>query len=338
MNISDFDYILPDDLIAQTPADKRDKCRLLIYDREKDERLHTVFGDIINHFTNDDVLILNNSKVIPCRILFDNQKKELMLIRKLGQGKYDCMIRPGRKFKIGLMFRINDKLKGIVTHQSDTGRVITFFDENDCPADDRLLYEAGDIPLPPYITNYSGDKKYYQTVYSKIEGSTAAPTAGLHFTDELLNRIKNKICDIMELTLHIGPGTFQPIKCENIIEHQMHSEYYNINENDYAEIIKYKNAGKRIIAVGTTVVRTLETVFSNSSNIPKLSGETDIFIFPGHHFKCVDAMITNFHLPRSSLLVMLSAFTGREKILSLYEEAVSLNYRFFSFGDAMFIK
>lgn len=339
LNKSDFTYYLPKSLIAQTPANPRDSSRLLVYDIDKDLIENSFFYNIIDYLRPSDVLVINNTKVIPARIFgYDkNQRKfEILLLKRLNLCNWECLIKPARKLKIGESLFISDELSlELLSLLDDNGiRVIKFmfvgkFEE--------ILERVGFTPLPPYITTRLDDPNKYQTIYAKNDGSSAAPTAGLHFTEELLKKIRDKKIQVVEILLHVGLGTFRPVKEENILNHKMHKEYYSISE-ETANIINIAIDNKsRIIAVGTTTVRTLETAARPDGHVSSGEGETDIFIYPPYEFKIVKALITNFHLPESTLLMLVSAFIGREKTLELYNIAVSERYRFFSFGDAMFL-
>ncbi|MBP7654064.1 tRNA preQ1(34) S-adenosylmethionine ribosyltransferase-isomerase QueA [Candidatus Dependentiae bacterium] len=340
MNLSDFNYNLPENLIAQNPAVERDSSRLMIYDRSTKKIIHTHFKNITEYLSKQDVLVLNNSKVMPARFNFYHNSKlfEILVLKKISESVFECMVNPGKKFKPGSEFKINNNLFCKVENISETGRILKFHYNDGTPVSDSDLFCCGSMPLPPYISNFTGDINRYQTVYSKISGSAAAHTAGLHFTESLLDSIKSIVCDVLEITLHIGPGTFQPIKNEDFTKHKMHSEHFRIDIDTYSKLKKYKSENKRIIAVGTTSVRVLETVFNNKSETSELSGETDIFIYPGYKFNFIDAMITNFHLPKSSLLMLIAAFAGHNEIMDLYQTAIKHKYKFYSFGDAMLIK
>jgi len=338
MNLSAFDYNLPENLIAQFPSEKRDFCKLLYVSRKSSQFIDTFFFNISDFLKSGDTLVLNNSRVIPARIRFNTEAAgcEIFIVRKISNSEFECLVRPGKKFKKNYEIKINQNITCRINEITEIGRILSFNSKNTEESIEKQLYAIGEIPLPPYITEFSGDKNLYQTVYSKFEGSTAAPTAGLHFTDQLLIELKNKGINIFEITLHVGPGTFQPVKTEKIEEHKLHSEYFSINEKVYEEILARKKNGGRIIAVGTTTCRTLETVFADLKK-PKLSGFSSLFIYPDYDFKIVDAVITNFHLPKSSLLMLTAAFAGYEKIMSAYVHAIKNDYRFFSFGDAMII-
>lgn len=341
MQLKDFDYYLPDKLIAQHPLQKRDESRLMILDKNNGEIEHKHFKNIIDYLNKGDCLVLNDTRVIPARLIGSKEKTggkiEFLLLRRIDRDSWETLVKPGKRAKIGTRFTFgNGKLKAEVTDILEGGSRIVKFEYDGIF--EEVLDSLGQMPLPPYIKEKLDDKERYQTVYSKELGSAAAPTAGLHFTDELLKKIKDKGVKLAFLTLHVGLGTFRPVKVENIEEHHMHSEYYHISR-ETAEIINStkKNAG-RIIAVGTTSCRTLETVSDEKGFVKAQSGWTDIFIYPGYKFKIVDALITNFHLPKSTLIMLVSSLAGRENILNAYKIAVNKEYRFFSFGDAMFIK
>jgi S-adenosylmethionine:tRNA ribosyltransferase-isomerase len=340
MNLKDFWYDLPERLIAQDPIEKRDFSRLLVLDRKTGTITHKHFYDITRYLEPGDCLVLNNTRVLPARLLGVKEgtggKIEFVILRRIDKDDWEVILKPGRKAKPGARFVFGD---GILTAEilkvvEDGNRIVRFHYQG---IFEEILDKVGIIPLPPYIHKELKEKERYQTVYSKIDGSAAAPTAGLHFTPELLNAIREKGVKIAEITLHVGLGTFRPVKTQNISEHRMHKETYNINPQACAEINKTRESGKRIIAVGTTSVRVLETSSSDDGVILPGSGETDIFIYPGYKFKIVDALITNFHLPESTLIMLVSAFAGKDKIMEAYKEAISKEYRFFSFGDAMLI-
>lgn len=335
---SDFYYNLPDELIAQTPATPRDSSRLLVYNRAEDLVEHKIFRDIKDYLKAGDVLVINNTKVLPARIFAKTANGgavEILLLKRLEKDKWEVLVKPGKKCKTGVKLTVNEKLSLTVEGITDSGERIVNFSYDGIF--EEILDEVGSMPLPPYIKTKLQDKNRYQTVYAKIEGSAAAPTAGLHFTPELLSEIKNSGVHIAQITLNVGLGTFRPVKEDIITDHKMHSEYYQISD-EAAEIINAaKKEGRRIIAVGTTSVRTLESVADENGFVKATSGDTQIFIYPPYKFKCVDALITNFHLPESTLIMLVSALTGREKILELYNLAVEERYRFFSFGDACLI-
>ena len=334
-----FDYYLPEELIAQTPVEPRDSSKLLVYNMATKQISHKYFFDIVDYLRDGDVLVVNNTKVIPARLFGlrekTNGKVEILLLKRLDMTRWEIIIKPGKTARIGTRYSFGENLKGVITEIGEDGKRVIEFLYNGVFED--ILSDIGQMPLPPYIKEKLTDKNRYNTVYSKIDGSAAAPTAGLHFTAELLNKIKLKGVRIAEVLLHVGLGTFRPVKVDDISQHVMHSEFYNVSEESALLINKAKKEGRRIIAVGTTSVRVLESATDESGQIIQGSGDTDIFIYPSYKFKMVDALITNFHLPKSTLLMLISAFAGREEILSVYETAVREKYRFFSFGDAMFI-
>ena len=335
---SDFYYDLPEELIAQTPADPRDSSRLLVYDREKKTIEHRIFRDILGYLKAGDVLVINNTRVLPARLYAHTANGgavEVLLLKRLEKDKWEVLVKPGKKCKIGTNLTVSDELSLTVEGITDSGeRIVEFHYEG---VFEQILEKVGNMPLPPYIKKKLEDKNRYQTVYAKTDGSAAAPTAGLHFTPALLEDVKNKGVQIAEVLLHVGLGTFRPVKEDIITDHKMHSEYYEVGE-EAAEIINTaKREGRRIIAVGTTSVRTLESVADENGFIKPCHGNTEIFIYPPYKFKCVDALITNFHLPESTLIMLVAAMTGREEILSVYKTAVAEKYRFFSFGDAMLV-
>lgn len=335
---SDFYYDLPEELIAQTPATPRDSSRLLVYNRATDTTENKIFHDICDYLKKGDVLVVNNTKVLPARMYAHTEKGgliEILLLKRIDKDVWEVLAKPGKKCKVGKTFNIGDKLAFTVEGVTDSGERIVRFSYDG--VFENILEEVGTMPLPPYIKRKLEDSGRYQTVYAKYDGSAAAPTAGLHFTPELLDRIKTMGVEIAEVLLHVGLGTFRPVKEDIITDHKMHSEHYEVTEETAAKINAAKAEGRRIIAVGTTSVRTLESATDDSGVLRAGSGETQIFIYPPYKFKCVDALITNFHLPESTLIMLVSALVGREKILDLYNTAVSEKYRFFSFGDAMFI-
>ncbi|MBR6008263.1 MAG: tRNA preQ1(34) S-adenosylmethionine ribosyltransferase-isomerase QueA [Clostridia bacterium] len=338
MKTSDFLYDLPEELIAQTPIEPRDHSRLLVYDRRDRSVSHRHFYDLPEYLKPGDCLVINDTRVIPARLYgvrSGGGACEILLLKQLGVKKWEALVRPGAKLKPGKTVSIGDgRLTAHVLDEAPGGaRVIGFECEGTMEA---ALDELGEMPLPPYIKAKLTDKTRYQTVYAKYDGSAAAPTAGLHFTKELLDKIKAQGIDIVPVLLHVGLGTFRPVKAENIEEHEMHSEYFEVSPEAAKRINEVKHRGGRVIAVGTTSVRTLESASPEGTLLP-LSGDTSIFIKPGYEFKCVDALITNFHLPGSTLLMLVSALMGREEALRVYETAVLEKYRFFSFGDAMLI-
>ena len=341
MKLEEFDFYLPEELIAQTPLLKRDTSKLLMINRKENTYEHKVFSDIIDYFNPGDTLVLNNTRVMPARLY--GQKKdtgaaiEVLLLKNKEHNMWECLVKPAKRIKVGSIVSFGDGIMEAecVKVLDDGFRYFEFKYEG---IFQERLDELGTMPLPPYIKERLTDKERYQTVYSKEVGSSAAPTAGLHFTNELLDKIKQKGVNIVYLTLHVGLGTFRPVSVENIEDHDMHSEYYTLDEEAANVINETKKNGGRVFSVGTTSTRTLETIArDNDGEIVPASGWTNIFIYPGFEFKCVDGLITNFHLPKSSLIMLVSAFYNREKVLDLYKIAVENKYRFFSFGDAMII-
>lgn len=340
----DFYYDLPEELIAQYPSEKRDGCRLMTLDRNTGRIEHKIFSDIIDYLRPEDMLVVNSSKVIPARLLGRTKKTgsdiELLLLRMLDSGEWETLVRPGKRAKAGAGFDFgNGELYAEVTEVlPDGNRIVKFdYDRNKYDSIYTVLDAVGNMPLPPYITKKLENKDDYQTVYAKTEGSAAAPTAGLHFTKELLEKIKEKGVGYGEVTLHVGLGTFRPVKVDSIEDHLMHSEYFVMTESVADEINRRRAAGGRIIAVGTTSCRVLESVSDDKGIVHPMSGETAIFIYPGYKYKAVDSLITNFHLPESTLIMLVSALAGKENVMKAYKEAVEEKYRFFSFGDAMLI-
>ena len=339
----DFYYELPEELIAQSPSDERDGCRLMVLDRESGNIDHKIFKDIIDYLKPEDMLVVNSSKVIPARLLGVTDKTgspmELLLLRAVEGGRWETLVRPGKRAKVGASFTFGGILRATVTDIVEGGNRLVKFDYDTEKYDNiyRVLDEVGNMPLPPYITKKLENKNDYQTVYAKEEGSAAAPTAGLHFTEELLSRIKEKGVGYGEVTLHVGLGTFRPVKAERIEEHEMHAEFFHIEKEVADEINRRRTNGGRIIAVGTTATRVLESASLPDGTVLPMSAETAIFIYPGYKFKATDALITNFHLPESTLIMLISALAGKENVMNAYEVAVSERYRFFSFGDAMLI-
>lgn len=334
----DFYYDLPEELIAQTPIDPRDHSRLLVYDRATDTVQHKHFYDLPSFLKKGDLLVVNNTRVIPARIFghIENHESvlEVLLLKRIDYTHWETIMKPARKARLGSVIHFCDELSAVVTEIGDYGaRTIEF--QFDGVFED-ILDRVGNMPLPPYIKEKLADKERYQTVYSKVEGSAAAPTAGLHFTPELIKKLKDMGVEFATVLLHIGLGTFRPVKEENILDHEMHTEYYEIDEENAEKINKATREGRRVICVGTTSVRTLETVADENGYVRAQKGDTSIFIYPGYKFKCVKALITNFHLPESTLIMLVSALVGREKTLEIYNEAVKEKYRFFSFGDACF--
>ncbi len=341
MKVRDFYFDLPKELIAQHPLEKRDESKLMVLDRKTGNTEHKVFKNIVDYLNPGDCLVLNDTRVMPARLYGAKEgsggKMEFLLLRRECEDVWETLVKPGKRAKVGAVFVFgNGELKAEVVEVLENGnRRIKFYYEG---IFEQVLDNLGEMPLPPYIEEKLEDRERYQTVYSKEVGSAAAPTAGLHFTKELLQNIKDKGVNIAFVTLHVGLGTFRPVKAENIEEHEMHSEYYYLN-NKNAEIINQtKDNGKRVIAVGTTSNRTLESIANDNGRVKEQSGYTDIFIYPGYEFKIVDAIITNFHLPESTLIMLISAFSTRDIVMNAYKVAVENKYRFFSFGDAMFIK
>lgn len=335
---SDYFYDLPEELIAQTPAEKRDFSRLMTVDRRTGETRDRHFYDIVDLLKPGDCLVLNDTKVIPARIYGKNangREFEVLLLRNRGDDVWECLLRPARKAKEGEPIFFGEGMIGSVAGVIEDGNRLIKFEYDGIF--NEILDRIGAMPLPPYIKSRASDPRRYQTVYAKYDGSAAAPTAGLHFTDDLLDRLREKGVDTAFLTLHVGLGTFRPVKEDDLTKHVMHTEWYDLPEEAALKINAAKQRGGRIVSVGTTSCRTLETVAGKFGEIRPDSGETDIFIYPGYEFKCVDALITNFHLPESTLIMLVSAFATREIILNVYREAVEKKYRFFSFGDAMFL-
>lgn len=341
MKVKDFDFYLPEELIAQHPLEKRDSSRLMVLDKENGSIEHKVFSDIVDYLNPGDCLVLNDTRVIPARLIGSREdtggKMEFLLLKRTDKDTWETLVKPGKRAAIGSKFIFgNGELKAEVKNISEGGSRIVKFEYQGIF--EEVLDRLGQMPLPPYIKERLEDKERYQTVYSKEEGSAAAPTAGLHFTKELLEKIKNKGIELAFITLHVGLGTFRPVKEEDIEEHEMHSEYYRMNKETADKINRAKEGGHRVIAVGTTSCRTLETIGDENGRVSEKDGWTDIFIYPGYKYKIVDALITNFHLPQSTLIMLVSALSSREIILNAYNSAVQEKYRFFSFGDAMFIK
>ncbi|MCX8074967.1 MAG: tRNA preQ1(34) S-adenosylmethionine ribosyltransferase-isomerase QueA [Clostridia bacterium] len=340
MKTSDFNYELPPELIAQTPLENRQKSRMMILDKNTGSIKHKIFENILEHINSGDTIVLNDTKVLPARLFGSRENKEeiieVLLIKELGNNKWETLVRPGKKLKIGtkVIFK-QDLLEAIVVDILPEGeRVIEFkysgiFNE--------ILDELGTMPLPPYITEKLDDKDRYQTVYSKNIGSAAAPTAGLHFTTEILTKLEEKGVNIVYVTLHVGLGTFRPVKVDNVLEHKMHSEYFNISKESCDILNETKKRGNKVFCVGTTSCRVIESAAKEDGTIFPMSGETDIFIYPGYKFKMVDALLTNFHLPESTLIMLVSALASKKNIINAYNTAVKEKYRFFSFGDCMLI-
>lgn len=339
MNKSDFYYNLPEELIAQTPVEPRDHSRMLVYDRETGEIEHKHFYDIIDYLKAGDVLVINDTKVLPARIYGVKEgtgaKIEFLLHKRIRLDEWEVLVKPAKKATVGAVIRFSDELTATVTGYIGEGLRTVRFSYDGVFED--ILSRVGEMPLPHYIHERLSDGTRYQTVYARESGSSAAPTAGLHFTPELLQKIRDKGVEVIKVLLHVGLGTFRPVKAENILDHKMHSEYYCVTPEAAAAVNKAKAEGRRVIAVGTTSVRTLESAW-HDGKLNAESGETSIFIYPPYKFKAVDALITNFHLPESTLIMLVSAFIGRENALKMYECAVENKYRFFSFGDATFLK
>ena len=340
MKTSDFDYELPERLIAQHPAEKRDHSRLLVMDKYTGEIEHRIFKDIIEYLHEGDVLVVNKTKVLPARIFGVKEggsaKIEVLLLKRDEErpNTWEVLVRPGKRAKVGTMINFGEGLlRGEVVENTSAGRKVTFYFDG---IFEEILDKLGMMPLPPYIHEQLEDKNRYQTVYAKVDGSAAAPTAGLHFTEELMDALRAKGVQFEEVLLHVGLGTFKPVDEENIEDHEMHTEFYDISEETAARINKAKEEGRRIISVGTTSTRAMESAAKNGRLLPG-SGWTNIFIFPGYEWQIIDGLITNFHLPKSTLMMLVSALSKREFILNAYHEAVKEEYRFFSFGDAMFI-
>lgn len=340
MDVKDFDYYLPEELIAQDPLEDRSSSRLMVLDKKTGEIQHKIFKDILDYLKPGDCLVLNNTKVIPARLFGVKEgtqaKIEILLLKRKENDIWETLVKPGKKAKPGTKIIFGDGLLvgEVIDVVEDGNRLIQFSYEG---IFEEILDQLGQMPLPPYITHTLKDKNRYQTVYAKYDGSAAAPTAGLHFTKELLEKVKAKGIDIAEVTLHVGLGTFRPVKVENVLDHHMHSEFYMVSAEAAEKINATKDRGGRIISVGTTSTRTLESAADETGRLKECSGWTEIFIYPGYKFKLIDCLITNFHLPQSTLVMLVSALAGREHVLAAYEEAVKEKYRFFSFGDAMFI-
>lgn len=341
MKTDDFDYELPEHLIAQTPLKNRDESRLFILDKKTGEVEHKHFNNIVDYLDENDVLVLNDTKVLPARLIGVKEETkaviEVLLLKNIVDDEWECLTKPAKRIKIGTIVSFgNGELKAMCIKEEDEGiRVFKLIYNG-------ILYEIldklGDMPLPPYIHEKLKEKNRYQTVYAKSIGSAAAPTAGLHFTEELLSKIKNKKVIVTFITLHVGLGTFRPVQVDDVNNHKMHSEYYEMSEETANILNNAKKMDKRIISVGTTTTRTLETIMGKYNKFIATSGWTDIFIYPGYTFKAIDALITNFHLPKSTLIMLISAFAGKDNIMKSYKIAVEEEYRFFSFGDSMFIK
>ena len=349
---SDFYFDLPEELIAQDPLEDRSSSRLLVLDKNTGEVEHHIFRDILDYLNEGDCLVVNNTKVIPARLMGVREGTgasiEVLLLKRHENDVWETLVKPGKKARPGnrILFGCKNNEEGVVDESSAllVGEVVDIVEEGNRLIKfhyegifEEILDQLGQMPLPPYITHQLQDKNRYQTVYAKHDGSAAAPTAGLHFTPELLDAVRAKGVEIAEVTLHVGLGTFRPVKEDNLLNHHMHSEFYNIEQSEADKINKAKLAGKRVISVGTTSTRTLESAADENGMLKACSGWTEIFIYPGYKFKVIDALITNFHLPESTLVMLVSALAGRENVLAAYKKAVEERYRFFSFGDAMFI-
>ena len=340
MDLKDFNYDLPEELIAQDPLEDRSSSRLMVLHKDTGRIEHKIFRDIIDYLNPGDCLVINDTKVIPARLMGIKEDTgaaiKVLLLKRNADDVWECLVKPGKKARTGARIVFGEGLLvgEIVDVIEDGNRMIKFHYEG---IFEEILDKLGQMPLPPYITHKLQDKNRYQTVYAKNEGSAAAPTAGLHFTKELLEKIKEKGVNVVSITLHVGLGTFRPVKVDKIEEHHMHTETFNISKEAADTINRTKAAGGRVIAVGTTSCRTLESAAADDGTIPARSGDTDIFIYPGYKFKAIDCLITNFHLPESTLIMLVSALAGRDNIMNAYETAVKERYRFFSFGDAMFI-
>ena len=341
MKRQDFSFDLPEELIAQDPLEDRSGSRLLVLDKDTGEVSHHIFREIIEYLQPGDCLVLNDTKVIPARLIGSkvgtDAKIEILLLKRMENDVWETLVKPGKKAKVGAKISFGEGLL--------TGEVVGIVEEGNRLVKftydgifEEILDQLGQMPLPPYITHQLEDKNRYQTVYAKHSGSAAAPTAGLHFTPELLKEIENKGVDVAKVTLHVGLGTFRPVKVDNILEHHMHSEFYRIEQSEADKINRAKENGHRVICVGTTSCRTIESAADENGRLRECSGWTEIFIYPGYQFKVLDCLITNFHLPESTLIMLVSALAGREHVLAAYEEAVKERYSFFSFGDAMFIR
>lgn len=339
MKTSDFDYYLPEELIAQTPLKDRSSSRLMVLDKESGKIEHKHFYDIVDYLNEGDILVRNNTKVIPARIFGVKEetgaKVEVLLLRQI-EDTYECLVGNAKVVKVGTIIKFSDKLKATCLEVKEEGIRVFKFECDGIFLE--VLEEIGNMPLPPYIKESLLDKNRYQTIYAKYNGSAAAPTAGLHFTDEIFKKLKEKGVEVLDVTLHVGLGTFRPVKVDDVTNHKMHKEEYFMSEEVASKLNVAKKEGKRIIGVGTTSTRVLETVMSKYGEFKECHEESDIFIYPGYKFKGIDALITNFHLPKSTLIMLVSALASKEIILNAYNEAVKEKYRFFSFGDAMFIK
>lgn len=341
MKTSDFYFDLPEELIAQDPLEDRSSSRLLVLDRESGSTSHHIFKDIVDMINPGDCLVLNNTKVIPARLLGVKEDTgagvEIFLLKRVSDTEWETLVRPGKKLRPGARVSFGDGiLKAEIVDVLEEGNRLVRFEYDGIF--EEILDKLGEMPLPPYITHKLKDRDRYQTVYAKYDGSAAAPTAGLHFTNELLKTLEEKGVNIAYVTLHVGLGTFRPVKVDDVTNHHMHSEFYMISEEAAKTINKTKENGGRVICVGTTSCRTIESAADENGHLEATEGNTEIFIYPGYEFKVLDALITNFHLPESTLVMLVSALAGKENVLKAYEEAISERYRFFSFGDAMFIR
>lgn len=337
LSTADYYFDLPEELIAQDPMEKRDECRLLVVDKETGETEHHKFNEIINYLNPGDCLVLNNTKVIPARLLGQKEETgaavEILLLKRKEADVWETLVKPGKKLRPGARVTFGEGiLKAEILDIVDEGnRLVKFYYDGIW---EEVLDKLGEMPLPPYITHKLQDKNMYQTVYAKYEGSAAAPTAGLHFTEALLQKIQDKGVDLAYVTLHVGLGTFRPVKVDNVKEHHMHTEWYQVTQEAADKINRAKESGHRVICVGTTSCRTIESAADENGRLSACSGDTSIFIYPGYKFKVMDNLITNFHLPESTLVMLVAALAGREHVLAAYEEAIKEKYRFFSFGDA----
>lgn len=335
LNTKSYFYDLPEELIAQTPAEPRDSSRLLVYHKSSGEIEHKIFRDVLDYLKPGDVLVVNNTRVLPARLYGKKESGaqiEVLLLKRIDLNTWETLAKPGKRLKAGTEIIFSENLKGKIKSDTDFGGKIIEFEFDGVFED--IISKCGVMPLPPYIHKQYKDKERYQTVYNKITGSSAAPTAGLHFTNELLEKIRAKGVEIIEVLLHVGLGTFRPVNEDNILEHKMHSEYIEVTSENATKLNNAKREGRRIIAVGTTSVRVLESATDNNGIIHACQKETDIFIYPGYKFKMVDGLITNFHLPESTLIMLVSAFIGFDETMNMYNTAVKEKYRFFSFGDA----
>jgi len=340
MKTDDFDYVLPEELIAQTPIEKRDTSKMMVLNKETGEVEHRIFSDIVNYLNKGDVLVVNDTKVMPARLYGTKEDTgaviEVLMLKENESDNWECLTKPAKRVKVGTVINFGDKLFAECTDIGEEG--IRYFNFKYQGIFYEILDQLGEMPLPPYIHEKLEDKNRYQTVYAKNIGSAAAPTAGLHFTDDLLKQINDKGIEIVSVTLHVGLGTFRPVAVEDVTKHKMHSEYYMMDKKTADILNQVKGEKRRIISVGTTSTRTLETIMNLYGEFRECSGWTEIFIYPGYEFKAIDALITNFHLPKSTLVMLVSALAGKEHVLGAYKQAVENRYRFFSFGDSMFIK